>query len=123
MGTKKTDPSNVMQEMIQKEGMTATTKKVMKEISEAFFGPQGKQFPLPTWGRVKGWAEGSLAYYNSNVPAGPGVNSSTPTSPPSRSSSPPEVPSLARTPRAANCTHKESRPATRDVCDCFASAV
>merc|ERR1712086_104335 len=50
-------------------------------------------------------------------------NSSTPTSPPSRSSSPPEVPSLARTPRAANCTHKESRPATRDVCDCFASAV
>jgi hypothetical protein len=78
--TKKTDPSNVMQEMIQKEGMTATTKKVMKEISEAFFGPQGKQFPLPTWGRVKGWAEGSLAYYNSNVPAGPGVSSSTPTS-------------------------------------------
>jgi len=68
-----TDPSNILQKCIQDEGMAFTTNKVVGELSMAFFGksPDGtptKTFPKPTWGRVKGWPSGSLAYYESFIP-------------------------------------------------------
>jgi hypothetical protein len=67
-----TDPANILQGIIQNQGMKAATDKVVSEISMAFFGKTAsgepkKMFPGPSWGRCKGWPEGSLADYRPNI--------------------------------------------------------
>ena len=55
-------PANQMQHMIQSQGMGATMKKVVDELSLA----HNATLPMPTWARAKGWTDGSLSYYQAN---------------------------------------------------------
>lgn len=52
-------PANVMQQMIQNEGMDQMIGGTMAQLQSAF----RTEFRKPTWARVKAWGNGALSYY------------------------------------------------------------